>query len=507
VLVANPLTTREEFKRLGLVARRALRRWWWVALATAAGVAVGLGVTSLRKQVYQSETALLYRDLTPISLVQGVRNEPRDLGQHIGDMLRTRRRFEKTIQELGLYPDVVREQGMPAAVELMRRDVDFRAHGTGSTFVIRYRSDTAQRAQKVTAALADGLIADDTRLRIEEASTTTSFLKAERERIAGQQAARETALAEFLAKHPEFAREEGETAGAAVRATTDPQIPADPAVAERVFTLTRQRDRLRARLSASPAAVPPDDSAAQEARIVLDNARREMEAAQRELDSLLTRYTDKHVDVVAARSRVAAAQARFKEAQAAVPPPRPANPLALTAAERAQLENEIAEIEDQISAINASRPHGGAASPPPRVTPKPKDAQGLVELETQWRRLNREVSESREYAQVLESRLLAAEIIANADVQTKGTRMEIIDPAFLPIKPIGARRSILVVAITALFTGLALVIVLVLAWADDCLRVEADVERLGLGPVLAFIPAPRRLPPPAAAPEPSETQP
>lgn len=499
--MANPLTTREDLKRLGLVARRALRRWWWVALAAVLGAAVGLGVSSLRKRVYQSETAILYRDLTPISLVQGVRNEPRDLGQRIGDLLRTRQRFENTIQQLGLYPDVVREQGMLAAVELMRRDVDFRAHGTGSTFVIRYRSDSAERAQKVTAALADGLIAEDTRLRLEEARATTSFLKVERERLAAQQANSETALAEFLAAHPEFAREEGVSAGAAVRATTDPQIPADPAAAERIFTLTRQRDRLRARLSASAGVVAEDDRAAQDARIALDNARREMEAAQRELDSLLTRYTDKHIDVVAARSRVAKAQARFKDAQTAVPSRRPDAPAPLTAAERAAIADQIAEIEDQIA---ASRLHVSEVSSPRSTAPKPKDAQGLVELETQWRRLNREVSESREYAQVLESRLLAAELIANADVQTKGTRMQIIDPAFLPTKPIGAGRAILVIASTGLFTALSLVIVIVLAWMDDSLHGEADVERLGLGPVLAFIPTATRRLAPGNAPEPDD---
>ncbi len=498
--MANPLTTREEIKRLGLVARRALRRWWWVALAAALGVAIGLGVASLRTPVYQSETVILYRDLTPISLVQGVRSEPRDLGQRIGDLLRTRQRFENTIKQLGLYPDVVKEQGMSAAVELMRRDVEFRAHGTGSTFVIRYRSDTAERAQKVTAVLADSLIAEDTRLRLEEASTITSFLKVERERLAAKQADSETKLAEFLAKHPEFAREEGVAAGAAVRATTDPQVPEDPAVAERIFVLTRQRDRLRARLSASSGVAAPDDRAAQDARIALESARREVDAAQRALDDVLTRYTDKHIDVIAARSRLATAQAHYKKAQAAVPTTRPNTPAPLTAAERANIVNEIAAIEDQIA---ASRLHGAGTPPPPRArTPEP-NAQGLVELETQWRRLNREVSESREHAQVLESRLLAAELVAKADEQAKGTRMQIIDPAFLPTQPIGVGRKIIVVAIAALFTAIALVIVFILAWSDDCLHVEADVERLGLGPVLAFIPATHSLPP-GDAPEPDD---
>jgi uncharacterized protein involved in exopolysaccharide biosynthesis len=286
-----------------------------------------------------------------------------------------------------------------------------------------------------------------------------------------------------------------------VRATTDPQVPDDPAVAERIFVLTRQRDRLRARLSASAGVVAPDDRAAQDARIALDSARREVDAAQRALDDVLTRYTDKHIDVIAARSRLATAQAHYKKAQAAVPTARPNTPAPLTAAERAAIVNEIAAIEDQIA---ASRLHGAGTSPPPRErAPAPKDAQGLVELETQWRRLNREVSESREHAQVLESRLLAAELVAKADEQAKGTRMQIIDPAFLPTQPIGVGRTIIVAAIAALLTAIALVIVFVLAWSDDCLHVEADVERLGLGPVLAFIPATHSLPP-GDAPEPDD---
>src|SRR5206468_1994631 len=100
----------------------------------------------------------------------------------------------------------------------------------------------------------------ESKLRIEEASVTSSFLKAEADRAEDDVKAKERAIAEFLTKHPEFAAETGTQSqgpgGLAVIAHAVRQgqavRSADP---PRVQALVRQEERLRARL-ASPNSAP-----------------------------------------------------------------------------------------------------------------------------------------------------------------------------------------------------------------------------------------------------------
>lgn len=486
-------TPREDFDRILSLSRRALKRWWLPLAGLVAGGLLGFLLGHLKTPIYESETLLLYRDATPVTLSQGQSDGTRDLATRVGDLLMTRQRFEAIIRELNLYPDVVSSDGMPAAADHMRRDTTFQPHGTGSTFLIRYRSSSPELAQKVTDRLAQTLIQDDGQLRSEQANVTSEFLAGERDRLEADLRAKERTLAEFLADHPEFAQDDGEGAGAAVRATTAPLVARDPDVDARLFTLSRQRERIQARLSTSaktPVATGPDASA-MSAIAAVDAARRELDEAQRFLEQKRATYTAQHPDVVSGTERVAAAKRKLAAAQAAAPAPSaridPSQLPPLTPAERADLMNRLAEIDDQITATRRS---GGPAIPtPPTGKKPPPDPNGLVALETDWARINREVSEARERAQVLESRRFAAQIAAASEVQGQATRLRVIDPATVPSRPIGAGRRALIAISAMAVAAIGLIIAFLLAWLDDRVYKDSDIERLVVVPFLVYVPA------------------
>jgi Mrp family chromosome partitioning ATPase/uncharacterized protein involved in exopolysaccharide biosynthesis len=202
--------------------------------------------------------------------------------------------------------------------------------------------------------------------------------------------------------------------------------------------------------AAGPVGPRPELLAAQQAQAELAAARRQL-AEQRRL------YTEEHPAVAAAATLVKDAEVASQRAAAA-----------LEAAERAQ---------------------GGRPQVVERRTSRvvPVDA----EAETEFARLTREAEEQRERFQQLETRQFVASMSATMSDSGHAARISVIDPAYKPSRPIGARTSLLLVMGTAASLLVSLGIAFAFAILDDRVLDRHDVERLGLAPVLASVTLPR----------------
>jgi protein tyrosine kinase modulator len=489
------ITPRDQLDRLLRLVRRALRYWWMIALIGFAGGSAATAFAFMRKPRFLSESVVLYRELIPLSALQGSGGgrDLRDLGGRVREMLLARPRLEQAINELGLYPDLVEKDRMVDAVDLMRRSIVFRSRGTG-TFYIGYFADSKEKARDVTARLADMLIEDDNRMRTEQVNVTSNFLKAEKTRAEDELRVKEKAQAEFLAKHPEFVQESSgqSSTGSAVRAAQKNESRTH-ATDPKILALERQRDRIKARLKAPdqppPVRTPAQPSAERVAALArVDNARRAVEAARDELAHNQARFTDQHPDVVAAKRRLQDAERRLREAEAAVPAQEINEPIAVATdpAERQALKDELDRIErdiaDQKRRGHDDKPDGSGGDD------EDTGANWVVALETDWQRLSREVAEARERNETLEARLFSAQIAAASELSGQSAQMEIVDPAYLPSRPSGAPKRLIVMAGVVVAFSFAGALALLLALVDDRLYDRQDVERLELAPVLVVVP-------------------
>jgi Mrp family chromosome partitioning ATPase len=114
-------------------------------------------------------------------------------------------------------------------------------------------------------------------------------------------------------------------------------------------------------------------------------------------------------------------------------------------------------------------------------------AAGLVARETEYARLSREVAEERERVQRLDSRQFAANIAASA-VADGAARVTVVDPAYLPTRPVGMRPKLLMLGGSAIALLLGLATCAAFAWIDDRVRDRGDLERLKLAPLLTEVP-------------------
>ncbi len=484
-MALTPITPRDRLQRLVDLGRKTMRNWWLVALFAVGGGALSLAFAITRTRNYQAEAVFMYEERIQSSLLTNrEESAQRNIGDRYRELLLAGPQLSQIISDpkLNPYPTIKDPQ---EAVDKLRQAVKFEARG-GVTFRVTYADADPDRAKAVTERLSKILQDTDEQLANEGAARTEQFASKQKDEADAELRKRDQALAEFLAKHPEFAQDTNQPnggEGGAIRAIHSQK--ATPVGNSRLGVLERQRIRLQARLDAPPDAPPirvpappsPEKIAAEGA---VTDAQHELNAANRELEDALSKYTDKHPTVIKAQERVSSAQQKLRHAQAAVPPDMETPLAPATPADRTKIQKELAQIESQI-ADEQKRAGTGKTDISADAT-----TNWVVQLETQFADLRRAVNEQSETV----ASLTASERRAHTDAQQKLAeqgRLQIINPAEKPSRPTGPGKTIFLLAGMALFLALGMSLAVGLAVIDDRLYGRYDIDQLGI-PVLAVIP-------------------
>lgn len=489
-----PITPRDRLSRLVDLGRKAARYWWLVAVFAVVGGALSLGFAMTRGKRYESAAVLFYQERIQSSILSNRQEEvQRNLGDRFRELLFARAQLTQITNDPKLTPFPGMDPEL--AIDKLRVAVRFEARG-GNNFRITYGDSDPDRAKAVTEKLTSLLKDKDEALRNDQAQMTVQFVTQQKEEAALELRKREQALAEFLAKHSEFAQDQV-AEGAGIRAIRNTaKVPVNTGN-PKLYALERQRQRIQARLDAPPDApivrmpAPPSPERLQ-AEAVVTEAQRGVVAAQRELEDALGRYTDKHPTVIKAQEHVDSAQQKLRHAQAAVPPEDNTPLPATTPADRSKLQKELAQIEGQISdeqrSSNKSTKDPGAGSGSgSAAVPIESGTNWVVELETKYAELRRAHNEQRERVSSLADSVFRAQIDASQKSAETGGRLSIVDPAFKPVRPSGPGKTVFLLAGMVLFLTLGGTLAIGLAILDDRLYRRDDIDQLDIA-VLAVIP-------------------
>ena len=479
-MALTPITPRDRLQRLVDLGRKTGRYWWLVAVFAVAGAALSLAFAVTRQKKYQSWATLFYQERIQSALLSPGREEAatRNIGDRYREILLARPQLEQIISDPTLDP-FPQENDADLKLEKMRLQIRFVSRG-GSAFRIEFTDSDPDRARRVTDKLTKLLREKEEALRNEQASETVAFATKQQQTEGAVLQQREQALNEFLAKHPEFVADANAAAteGALIRRVNKP-TPGGPVLSVKERQLRRIQARLDAPPNAPPVAVqlpPTPERIAAEAAVT--DANRELRAAQRELDDVLAKFTDKHPSAIKAQERVSSARDRLRQAQAAVPPIAETIVQPATPEDRAKLEKELVQLQAE---INEERTRNGKSTEADNTTKR------VVQLEIDNTNLRRAVSEQRERVQLLADGVFRATMDANQKLAEQGGRLSVVDPAFKPIQPSGPGKTIFMMAGMLLFVTLGLSLAVALALIDDRLYRRFDLDQLGI-PVLAVIP-------------------
>jgi len=461
---------RELFRRTSLFARRVLRFWYIPLFVLFAGGFVWVGLDRFLKPAYRSEVVILATEgVRPVDAAEQASAAPRSVAARIQEIVTSRPQLSRAIEQFDLYPDIRRTLGPVDAVDELRKHVQFRALG-GDTFKIAFDGTSPPEAQKVTSRLAELVIEEDSRLRKEQAKTTQEFFLAEKAKTEAQLSAAEQELASFIALHPRFAVDTTPLAnGAAVRASQGgaPLVPLGRAFPTRVATAAP-------RSPSQPDALPAEGlSPMDRAHLSSQKASAEatLAAARADLADKLAHFMPAHPDVRLAQAAVQRAEAQLASFGPAAG--RSASPAA-----DAPGASELATVPPKPEAM---RNIAVAAASSPA-----KPGEDLVALETTWDRLTRALIEVRQRHAQIEVALFKADIGASSEWAGNGTRMTVIDPAYLPQRPVPPGRLTIAAIVGAIALALGLLIAIGCAAFDDRIYTDRDVD--GIGYVLVEVP-------------------
>ncbi len=486
-MTEGPKTSRDQLTSLIDLLKRAMRHAWIAALITIVGAGLSVVFALSRDPSFASETVLLYQEKISQSVLQGrdVARGGRTLSARYKEMLLSRTNLSEVVEEFALYPDTVKSQGTVAAAEKLRLRIEFRDRGAG-TFRIAYLGDSPEEAQQVTARLASLLQDKDESVRREQAEQTKKFLETEKARAENTLFEAESAFAVFVSKHPEFVVETTAggmgRVGASIRAANE-KSSKQPS-RSRLATLRRAARRLRDRIANpdAPVVAPISRNNRRVESPALQRARGDLADAKRGYADKSNLYTSKHPDVIAAKNNVAELSSRLRRLEASERTNRPAtavSPAITPTTSIADLKKELARIDSEISRLNNSS--DGSSDD------KDSIAGELVNLETEHARLLRQVDVASQRLSSLESRVFTASITASSEF-AEAAKLVVIDKAYLPARPAGKGRKLLVIAGTIVFMCLGGGLALGLALLDDRVYRRADIDDLGIAPVLVVIP-------------------
>lgn len=482
------------------------RRIGYVVVTT---VLISAGVVAFvwrLPKVYKSDTTILIQSrLLPEDYIRSLdRQTSTDKIDFVRQQLQSRTFLEQIVHEFNLTTRPGRE-GVEVASAMVKGNYEISVL-TATTFRLGFFSPDPNLAQAITKRLAEKVIQLNDSFRKEKTQDADRFLGDQLKQAGDELTQAEERLAQY--------RNQG-IAGEVVTADGLRDLQSQLAKLDTSLEdLNSQRKSLERRVdeqrqlqlvmrssaprteTAAPVAAAPATPAAP------TPAEQELAKKRTELASLQSRYTTSHPDVVRLQSEVkelegqvrqqAAAAAAAAAAKAASTPAAPVETKAATPALpdlggvdlfAAEVNQEIEQVGRNIAKTEQARRTllGRIAAYQERLNPSPAGAEQLGSL-------TRAYDAAKQRYNYLSDKRLNAEMAARVDESESNEMFKVVDPAYLPLKPVRPNRRLLAMlgSLAGLVVGLG--VAFLRDYLDPTLHNEEDaVSELKL-PVLASIP-------------------
>jgi len=478
-----------------------VRRRRSVIFAVVSVIAViGLATAFLWPPVYRSKATILIEEQEiPTDLVRSTITSYADQRiETIKQQVMSRASLWRIVEQYGLYhrlrkgsptEEVLQQFVKDIQIEVINvKVVDKRTQTpTQATiaFTLAYDGETPDLAQKVTNELTDLFLGENLKSRERHAQQTTAFLKQEAENLAHHIEALESKIAVVKQKAdgalPELTQLNMQLLNQADRelidvdrdirsleerkrflegelATLKPNTPMIAASGERIFDSGERLKALRAQYASASGYLSGDHPDIIKMKQELAALEREtggdapgedvpkrLEGERSRLATLMERYGADHPDVTHAQQAVAGLERDLAEMTKR--PPRtalfkPENPAYIN------IQSQLASTSASLQALQTSK-----VSLKKRAEEMARRVERLPEVEPEYQDLMRDREGTAHKYQEIRSRLMEAQVSEGLEVQRKGERFSLIDPADLPERTERPNRPVILI-----LTGLLAVV-------------------------------------------------
>ena len=462
--------------------------------------AVGLATAFLWPPVYRSKATILIEEQEiPTDLVRSTITSYADQRiETIKQQVMSRSSLWRIVEQYGLYhrlrkgsptEEILQQFVKDIQIEVINvKVVDKRTQTpTQATiaFTLAYDGETPVLAQKVTNELTDLFLGENLKSRERHAQQTTAFLKQESENLSRHIEALENKIAVVKQKAdgalPELTQLNMQLLNQADRelidvdreirsleerkrflegelATLKPNTPIIAASGERIFDSGERLKALRAQYASSSGYLSkdhPDIIKMQQELAALERETggdapgedipKRLDGERSRLATLMERYGADHPDVTQARQAVAGLERELAEMTKRPPRPalfKPENPAYIN------IQSQLASTSASLQALQKSK-----ISLKKRAEEMARRVERLPEVEPEYQDLMRDRESTTHKYQEIRSRLMEAQVSEGLEVQRKGERFSLIDPADLPERTERPNRPVILI-----LTGLLAVV-------------------------------------------------
>jgi len=444
---------------------------------------------------YKSSTLILVEQpsMPKDYVTPNVSDSLQDRLQSITQLILSRTRLLRIIDDLRLYPKLQGNAGDEEKVERMRKDIDIELVRSGrnddvSSFTLSFIARDPRTAQRVTNEMTNLFITENLEVRQQQSEDTTKFLQDQLETARQTLADQEEKIRQFKGLHV------GElptqlSSNLQILSGLQSQLQAEE---DSLNTAKQQRVYLETMVSQyrtlqGPAKSTPGGATADLAAVDAD-----LDKLNQQLADLSSRYTDRHPDVRKLKDQIAkeeksrdqilaGMQAKTSAGDSdALPEPgdlRDPSPLAQLQGQLRANKLEIANRERSTTELKAK-----VADYQSRLNQEPVREQQLSDL-------TRGYDQSKaSYDELLKKRNQSA-MATSMELLQQGERFRILDPPGLPAKPEFPNHLKFCAIGLAVGFALGIVVAGAFEFLDDRIYDEKELQELLPVPVMSEIPA------------------
>lgn len=442
---------------------------------------LGAYLGAIMPNIYRSSTLILITpqrvpaNFVAPTVTSGIADRINAISQEI----LSRTRLESIIKEFGLYGGGGKATTTEDRVNALRSNIrlDIRRN---DAFQISFDSDSPETAMKVANRLASLFIEQNLQVREQQAIGTTNFINAEAERLRKELEEQEALVTHYKVDN---------------RFELPDQLDANLRIVEQLrdelkgnmATLASMQERLgslQKQLVDANAPVPISTKVG-DLEVKVNNlpANQKIQLRQKELDSLLIRYSEKHPDVLRLRAEIASIQKELetekeKAKKSGSESKTTDNPL------KQIIEEQIDSLKSSIAAIQASN-----ADLKNTIMVHQKRVENTPLRGIELSKVTRTYDITLRKYQDLLAKGLESQLSENLEKKQKGEQFQVIDPANLPLAPVKPNRPFILFG--GLVVGLVGGLALAFLWdlLDRSFKNSDDLAGFVDIPVLATIPA------------------
>lgn len=430
------------------------RQRWYALLVTWSVCIAGWAFVMHMPDQYQATTRVqvdTYSVLQPLLNDMTVPVAAPERVRQLQQTILARPNLEKVIRSADLDLKVSNDAEFEALIKNLEKNIQFRRAGNNDLYSISYQADDPTMAKRVVQSLLNLFIEQalgDTR---QDTDSAQRFLDRQIEEYAQRLSESENRLKEFKRKNLGLMPEQGKDYYQRLQEARQ--------AAEEAELELRQSENLANELRRQLQGEDPTFGMVQAPKVSanLPELDSRISRLQQQLDELLTRFTDKHPDVVNTRNRIAELQEQKAEALKAGGGFTASGPLDTNPVYQ-QLKISLSEAEARSASLRTRVTELRA-----RAQDLDKKVYILPQIEVELAQLDRDYNVTKENYDKLIQKREQARISQDRDQNTNDVKFQVIDPPRVPPQPSGPNRTLLLSGVLAGAIGAGFAVALLIS--------------------------------------------